>query len=1100
MNLRRVFFVVGLFVGLGVQAAEPIRVLIVDGRNNHNWIVTTDALRATLQATGRFQVTVSTVPESLTVDGPREPRSENPAIQARFQKAKTLYTRLVAPARKREAEAWQQWRPDFAAHDCVILNYNGPMWPESVQQAFVKYVHGGGGVLLIHGANNAFPNWDAFNDIIGMGWRKAPFGQAIKVDANTGKPFADPQAGNSSHGSKHAFAVTVRAPEHPVMRDVPPVWLHARDELYHHMRGPAKNLTVLSSAFSDPKQRGTGQHEPITWEVAYGQGRTIVTSMGHFYKGDSIWDALYCVGFQTIVARSCEYLATDKVTLPIPEGFPGLDEPSLSPPHQMSWTQSEPNTLAKARAEANRKNAANPYCVLTPEEELATFDLAPGFVAELVAAEPQIEEPVLTVWDANGALYIAEMRSYMQDENGNGTKTLRNGRIKRLEDTDGDGRMDRVTTFVKDLNLPRMILPLDDWIAVRETDTMDVIAYRDTNGDGVADEKKPLFEYGPRSRNGPNTSVEHQDSGLVWNLDNWIYITYNMERYRFTDGTWRPQSQPGHWTQWGLTHDNAGRLFWIDNTHPLKAAQMHPKYWLTPRRLSKKLPAGDLVTLGNPYTPAFMNVESLCLLNDRGGPAAKVRAFTSACGQSVFRGDKLPLAARGDYFFCDPTIHVVRRAKVGFEQGKLMLTKAEPGTAEFLRSPDINSRFVNTATGPDGTLYVTDMYRGIIQDAPWMNPNARKFAAESGLAANRLRGRIWRIRHRDFEPGPRPRMLQETTTELVRHLQHAKGWWRDTAQRLILLRPDRKTVIPLLESTAMFTQNPLGRLHALWTLEGMNAVSDAVLDSLITDRQPLLRTAAIQVAEGNLEAHLDRLKPLKAERDPRVVEQLVLTLGTVDHPAAEALIQEVAQRHIADRGVMQAVTVSLWGKKDQPLPKAVANGSAFAKLPVSSRTTVSANWKGVLANWDRGLNFPESMPNEMRKYITSGERQYYQHCITCHGPDGKGVPVLGTNLQLAPSLADSKRVGGDPAQLIPAMLHGLTGPIEGKTYAGGFMAPAGSLGITRDDRLAELLSYIRFAWGRKASVITKDEVNRVRKQYQTRTTPWTDVELKQLKP
>ena len=212
---------------------------------------------------------------------------------------------------------------------------------------------------------------------------------------------------------------------------------------------------------------------------------------------------------------------------------------------------------------------------------MATFDLAPGYIAELVASEPQIEEPVLTVWDGNGAMYVAEMRSYMQDENGTGTKELRNGRIKRLEDTNGDGRMDKVTIFVDGLNLPRMILPLDDRIAVRESDTMDVIAYRDTDGDGVADEKTPLFEYGPRGRNGPEKSVEHQDSGLVWNLDNWIYLTYNMERYRFTDSTWRPQPQPDHWTQWGLTHDDVGRLFWMDNSHPLKAVQLHPKYWYT---------------------------------------------------------------------------------------------------------------------------------------------------------------------------------------------------------------------------------------------------------------------------------------------------------------------------------------------------------------------------------------------------------------------------------------------------------------------------------------------------------------------------------------
>ncbi|RMD64165.1 MAG: hypothetical protein D6826_03140, partial [Alphaproteobacteria bacterium] len=531
-----------------LPAAEPLSVLIVDGRNNHDWKVTTDALRATLKATGRFEVRVSTAPDPLAPPQPRAPRSTNAAAQARYQAAARTFRELTRPAGEKARTAWSSWRPDFAAFDCVVLNFNGPMWPEPARKDFVDYVRNGGGVLLIHAANNAFSNWKEYNDIIGLGWRKAPYGKALKINDQTGKPYFDESAGNSGHGSKHAFQITVRRPDHPVMRGLPTRWMHGRDELYHHMRGPAENLTVLSSAWSDPKQRGTGLHEPVTWEVRFGKGRAIVTSMGHFWRGDRTWDALYCVGFQTLVARSCEYLATGRVTLPVPDSFPGETETSIQPPHEVNWKQPADRTLSQAAATAAEKKKANPYCALTPEEELTTFELAPGYVAELVAAEPQIQEPVLTVWDGNGAMYVAEMRSYMQDENGTGAKTLRNGRVKRLEDTDGDGRMDRVTVFVDHLNLPRMILPLDDWIAIRETDTMDVIAYRDTDGDGVADEKKPLYQVGPRSRNGPNTSVEHQDSGLLWNLDNWIYLSYNMERYRYTDGSWRVEKQPGHWT------------------------------------------------------------------------------------------------------------------------------------------------------------------------------------------------------------------------------------------------------------------------------------------------------------------------------------------------------------------------------------------------------------------------------------------------------------------------------------------------------------------------------------------------------------------------
>jgi len=1092
---NRLFFLVVLSHAVVVVSAaeQRLSVLIVDGRNNHDWVETTEALRATLKQAGRFDVSVTTAPERKTVRGLRRPRGKEADVQARFNVADRALKTLSQPAQAEFVKAWSEWKPDFAKHDVVILNYNGPEWPSPLKKSLESYVKAGGGLVLVHAANNAFGNWDAFNDMIGLGWRKGGFGDCIKWLSGEGRPFVTCEDCNSGHGSKHPFQVTVRKLDHPIMRGLPPVWMHGQDELYHNMRGPAKNLTVLSSAFSDPKQRGTGEHEPITWEVAYGKGRVIVTTMGHFWPQQDWWDSLHCVGFQTVFARSAEYAATGKVTLPIPDEFPKPGEASTLPPSQVDWVH-KPTTTSQVNSHLAKKEA-NPYCTLTPEEELATFELAPGYVAELVASEPQVEEPVLTVWDGNGAMYVAEMRSYMQDAAGTGTKDLRNGRIKRLEDTNGDGHMDKVTIFVDLLNLPRMILPLDDRIAVRESDTMDVIAYRDTDGDGVADEKTPLFEYGPRGRNGPEKSVEHQDSGLVWNLDNWIYITYNMERYRFTDGTWRPQRQPDHWTQWGLTYDDVGRLYWMDNSNPLKAVQLHPKYWYTVRRLAKNSINGEPITLGTPYTPDFMAVKSLCLLNDRGGSAPEIRAFTSACGQTVFRGNKLPPESRGAYFFADPTIHVIRRAHIENHAGKVMLTKTEPGDGEFLRSSDINCRFVNTASGPDGTLYVTDMYRGIIQDAPWMNPNAREFTRKSGLAKNNMKGRIWRIRHQDYEPDERPRMLDESTAELVRHLQHPNGWWRDTAQRLIILRQDRETVIPLLEALVRYTQNRKARLHALWTLEGIGTITPDLLRHAIADREPILRTAAIQIAEPDLKTHLADLNPLTKDRDPRVAEQLIYTLGTIEHPETDSLIQETARRHLTDRGVMMATTVSLWGKKHLPLAKAVKNGSAFAKLDEDLLAMVATDWTAGFANWDRGLKFPVDMDKDHQRLVRSGETLYYQHCVTCHGSDGKGMKVPGAEQYLAPSLVDSKRVGGDLEHLVPIFINGLMGPIEGKTYAAGFMAPAKAMGITRDDRLAELLSFIRYAWGRHGSAADKEEVKALRQKYEKRVAPWTEAEL-----
>ncbi|NNE93059.1 MAG: hypothetical protein HKN23_15545, partial [Verrucomicrobiales bacterium] len=609
-------------------------------------------------------------------------------------------------------------------------------------------------------------------------------------------------------------------------------------------------------------------------------------------------------------------------------------------------------------------------------------------------------------------------------------------------------------------------------------------------------EKTLLYEGGTDGRHNPEKSVEHQDSGLVWNIDNHIYITYNSERYRFTDGTWRAEKQRSHWTQWGLTHNDVGDLFWITNTDPMTEPYLHPRYVANASRIAGKGINGKPIDLGTPFTPDFLKVKNLCLLDDRGGEKPEFSGFTSTCGQSVFRGHKLPFEDRGRYFFCDPTIHVVRRANLTKKDGLDWLEKTEPGDEEFLISSDINSRFINTATGPDGCLYVTDMYRGIIQDAGWLSPGPRENIVKNGLHDNNQHGRIWRIRHADFTPGPQPRMLDESTAELLRHFENPNGWWRDTAQKLIILREDRDSVVPLLEGMARFAQNPLVRLHSLWTLEGIGALSPNFVAECFTDRDPRIRRAGIQISERWLvETGLKEIASLANDPDPRVAEQLILSLGMVigteNESNAAELIATAAKRHAADKGVMLATGISLWGRKDAPFVKSILSGKS------GLNPTVEATWNAALSNWNRGLKFPEGMPRDHQRAIQGGENLYFKTCVTCHGGDGKGVQIAGTDLALAPSLVDSKRVHGDPEKLIPLFHHGLTGPIDGKNYQAGFMAPAAALGITRDDRLSEVISYIRYAWGKgQKEIVTKDQVKAVRNKHEDRKAPWTDAELK----
>lgn len=277
-------------------AADKLRLLIIDGQNNHAWQAMTPPMKADLEHSGRFTVDVATTP------GPKAPKSD-----------------------------WQTFRPDFSKYDVVLSNYNGEPWPEEVQKALESYVAGGGGLAVIHAANNAFPDWPAWNQMIGLGWRGASFGDRVTVD-DAGKVVRTPKGEGPSagHGPRHAYKVIVRNAEHPITKGMPTEWMHAKDELYHGQRGPAKHMEILASAHSNKAGGGTGANEPMIWVIPFGKGRVFTTLLGHVSTDDN--QAIRCTGFRTVMLRGAEWAATGQVTIPIPNEFPTADTPRLSEP------------------------------------------------------------------------------------------------------------------------------------------------------------------------------------------------------------------------------------------------------------------------------------------------------------------------------------------------------------------------------------------------------------------------------------------------------------------------------------------------------------------------------------------------------------------------------------------------------------------------------------------------------------------------------------------------------------------------------------------------------------------------------------------------
>jgi mono/diheme cytochrome c family protein len=230
------------------------------------------------------------------------------------------------------------------------------------------------------------------------------------------------------------------------------------------------------------------------------------------------------------------------------------------------------------------------------------------------------------------------------------------------------------------------------------------------------------------------------------------------------------------------------------------------------------------------------------------------------------------------------------------------------------------------------------------------------------------------------------------------------------------------------------------------------------------------------------------------EANGDVAAQLILTLGySKDDAVVIPAVDAILQRHIAHEGVFQAACVTFW-KHPTPYMKQLQDGSAIAGR--ADAAVLAMRWKQGFAQWERGLAFAKDFPKERKKSIESGEVLYFQTCVACHGADGKGTLVPGTELALAPPLAGSTRVKGDPKHLLPVFVNGLMGPIDGKTYQGAFMSPATALGILRDDRLADVVNFIRYAWGNESASLQTEQVKQLRTSLKNRTAPWTDAELK----
>jgi mono/diheme cytochrome c family protein len=703
---------------------------------------------------------------------------------------------------------------------------------------------------------------------------------------------------------------------------------------------------------------------------------------------------------------------------------------------------------------------------LAPEDELKKFILQPGYHLELVLSDPDIQEPATVAFDGNGRMFVLELRGYMQDADATG-ETDPIGRISMHEDTNNDGVYDRHTVFVDHLIFPRFMLPYGpNTILAKESHSQEVWKYTDTNGDGVAD-KKELFDTGW----GRLGNVEHEESFLTMGLDNWLYSTVNSFRARVTPSGVVKEPTGSNGAQWGVSQDDDGKMWFQGGASGL------PSYWQFPIHYGNfggGRGGGEMdpdlgITWGAPVRVADMQGG----LSVTRMPDGSLWSATGAAGGDVVRAHRMPKDLQGDYLYGEEVARIVRRVRPENKDGVTTIRNYYDGN-EFIKATDPYFRPVDQTTAPDGTIYITDMYHGIIQQATWSGPGTYLRAKIQQYDLDKVihKGRIWRLVYDGVKADKSdalardttmPRMNTETPAQLLTHLSHPNGWWRDTAQQLLVLKGD-KSVVPALQTALRSSTNLNERVHALWTLEGLGALDAATVRAQMADREPRIRMHAIRASEtlykaGDKSFAAD-YKRLTTDPSVDVVIQAMLTMNKWKVPDAAATVKAVSDVNKA-RGVQLVAT-----------------------------TILNPN-----ANAGRGFGGPGRggpvYTTEETAVIEKGGQAYSELCFSCHGTDGLGAPKAGTDTTMAPALAGSPRVNGHRDYIIKAVLFGLTGPIDGKTFS-EIMIPNNT---QTDEWVASVASYVRTSFGNTGDVVSPADVKRVRAELASRKTSWTVPEL-----
>jgi mono/diheme cytochrome c family protein/glucose/arabinose dehydrogenase len=674
--------------------------------------------------------------------------------------------------------------------------------------------------------------------------------------------------------------------------------------------------------------------------------------------------------------------------------------------------------------------------VLPPEEALKTFFMPPGYRVELVASEPLIQEPVAIDWDVDGRLWAVEMPGFMANLTGSNEYDPI-GRVVVLEDENGDGRMDKRTIFADGLVLARSLKVLDRGVLVGEPPNAWLM--QDTDGDLRMDRKELVTDqYGRRE-----TDPQNNANGFQWSLDNVMHTAGQSDiELRLKDGKFEVLKTLRR-GEWGVTHDDGGRIYRNTNESALHVDFVQTAYFARNPNLLRTRGSYERLATGNedlnivwPVRPNPGTNRAYQFGIDR--PDGTLAKFTSVCGPVVYRGDRLPAELYGNVFVGEPAANLVGRLVLE-DTGTTLSARKAYERGEFLASTDERFRPVNFSSAPDGTLYVVDMYRGIIEHKISTTVYLRDQIVARKLDQATGQGRIYRVMHESTKrdtttklssstPAPgggRAGAMKGSPEELVALLSHPNGWWRDTAQRLLVERGPRSAV-PALVKLADSAPDWRTRLHALWTLDGLDAVQPATIERALQDSARDVRASAVRISERWLG---DASHPLQSavmkrieDGDWAVRRQLAASIGVLPPGRREAAAADFLDRHASDPVAVDSLLSGLRGSEPAVLEKMLA-GAETAQRDTAITVLAATIMRGA----------QETAIQNLLAWIGDGKRAAWQRTAMLRGAEGA---LLGAALPGSPGRAtNSMALPGAPCPTCPG---GRAGP--GGAYA--FRTPA----------------------------------------------------------